>query len=81
MGRGGPGKYEDGAGRQKTGNEAMADDPRRIIVTDVKIPFWSLVVLLVKVAIAAIPALMILAGLWLAVVFAFVALTGWHGPY
>jgi len=55
--------------------------PRRIIVTDVKIPFWSLVVLLVKVAIAAIPALMILAGLWLAVVFAFVALTGWHGPY
>jgi hypothetical protein len=30
------------------------------VVTDVKIPFWSMVVLLVKWAIAAIPALIIL---------------------
>ena len=38
----------------------MADDKREVIVTDVKIPFWSMVVLMVKWAIAAIPALIIL---------------------
>ena len=38
----------------------MADDKREVIVTDVKIPFWSLVVLMVKLAIAAIPAMIIL---------------------
>ena len=59
----------------------MTDEPRRIIVTDFKIPFWSLVVLLVKVAIAAIPAILILTGLWLAVAFTFIAITGWRGPY
>lgn len=38
----------------------MADDKREVIVTDVKIPFWSLVILMVKLAIAAIPAFIIL---------------------
>ena len=38
----------------------MADDKHEVVVTDVKIPFWSMVVLLVKWAIAAIPALIIL---------------------
>jgi hypothetical protein len=38
----------------------MTDDKREVVVTDVKIPFWSMVVLLVKWAIAAIPALIIL---------------------
>jgi hypothetical protein len=38
----------------------MADDRREVVVTDVKIPFWSMVVLMVKWAIAAIPALIIL---------------------
>jgi len=38
----------------------MADDKREVVVTDVKIPFWSMVALLVKWAIAAIPALIIL---------------------
>ena len=38
----------------------MSDDKREVVVTDVKIPFWSMVVLLVKWAIAAIPALIIL---------------------
>ena len=32
----------------------------QIVVTDVKIPFWSLVVLLVKWALAAVPAVIIL---------------------
>ncbi|MFH1604303.1 MAG: hypothetical protein ABIH03_10405 [Pseudomonadota bacterium] len=38
----------------------MSDDKREVVVADVKIPFWSMVVLMVKWAIAAIPALIIL---------------------
>jgi hypothetical protein len=38
----------------------MADDKREVVVTDIKIPFWSMVVLMVEWAIAAIPALIIL---------------------
>ncbi len=38
----------------------MADDKREVVVTDVKIPFWSMVVLMVKWPVAAIPALIIL---------------------
>lgn len=40
-----------------------------VIVTDIKIPFLSMVILMVKWAIASIPALIILAILW-TVVFA-----------
>jgi hypothetical protein len=35
-------------------------DAREVVVIDVKIPFWSMVVLLVKWTIAAIPAVIIL---------------------
>jgi hypothetical protein len=42
----------------------MTDEKREVVVTDVKIPFWSMVVLLVKWAIAAIPALIILIVIW-----------------
>ncbi len=38
----------------------MANEKREVVVTDVKIPFWSMVALMVKWAIAAIPALIIL---------------------
>ena len=38
----------------------MSDDKREVVVTDVKIPFFSMVVLMVKWAIAAIPAVIIL---------------------
>jgi hypothetical protein len=38
----------------------MSNDTREVVVVDVKIPFWSMVVLLVKWAIAAIPAVIIL---------------------
>ena len=38
----------------------MADNTQEIVVTDIKIPFWSMVVLLVKWALAAIPAMIIL---------------------
>ena len=58
----------------------MADDKREVIVTDVKMPFWSMVVLLVKLALAGIPAAIILtvvAALLMAgmgMIFG----TGWH---
>ena len=38
----------------------MTEDRREVTVTDIKIPFWSMVVLMVKWAIAAIPAVIIL---------------------
>jgi len=38
-----------------------------VVVTDVKIRFWSMVVLMVKWALAAIPAVIILAVIWVAV--------------
>ena len=38
----------------------MADITPTVVVTDIKIPFWSLVVLMVKWALAAIPAVVIL---------------------
>lgn len=38
----------------------MPDNAREVVVTDVKIPFWSMVMLMVKFSIAAIPAAIIL---------------------
>ena len=38
----------------------MADDKRDVVVTDVKSPFWSMVALMVKWAVAAIPGLVVL---------------------
>ena len=51
-----------------------------MVVTDIKIPFWSMVVLMVKWAIAAIPAviiLMILAAL-VSVALGMLPGGGWH---
>ena len=61
----------------------MAEDKREVVVTDIRIPFWSMVVLLVKWAVAAIPAVMIL--ILLASLFS-IALGmlpgfGWHHYY
>ncbi|HSN41551.1 MAG TPA: hypothetical protein VLT92_15300 [Burkholderiales bacterium] len=38
----------------------MADHQHEVTVTDIKIPFWSMVILMVKWALAAIPAIIIL---------------------
>ncbi|MBE0612354.1 MAG: hypothetical protein IH604_01680 [Burkholderiales bacterium] len=61
----------------------MAEDKREVVVTDIKIPFWSMVVLMVKWAIAAIPAVIILMliGLLVSVVLSMVAGAGWHQHY
>lgn len=58
----------------------MADDRREVVVTDVKIPFVSMMILMVKWAVAAIPALFILI-IILALVSMILGLifgTGWH---
>jgi hypothetical protein len=58
----------------------MAEDRREVVVTDIKIPFWSMVVLMVKWAIAAIPAviiLMLLAGL-ISILLGMIPGGGWH---
>lgn len=54
----------------------MSDDKREVVVTDVKIPFWSMVVLMVKWAIAAVPALIILLVIGAIVSMAIAALFG-----
>jgi hypothetical protein len=38
----------------------LGNEQREVVVIDVKIPFWSMVVLLVKWSIAAVPAILIL---------------------
>ncbi len=38
----------------------MSNEKSEVVVVDVKIPFWSMVTLLVKWALASIPALIIL---------------------
>jgi hypothetical protein len=40
--------------------DAMSSEPREVVVVDVQIPFWELVQLMVKWALAAVPALIIL---------------------
>jgi hypothetical protein len=60
----------------------MSEDKREVIVTDIKIPFWSMVVLMVKWAIAAIPAVIILMLLASLLSFALGMLPiGWHHFY
>ena len=57
----------------------MGDDRREVVVTDIKIPFWSMVVLLVKWTIAAIPAVIILFLIATALSAALVFIFGdWH---
>lgn len=73
-------------GSGKTDKEIqMADDQREVTVTDIKIPFWSMVVLMVKWALAAIPAIIILVVIGSIVSASLHALfggaTGWYwGP-
>lgn len=61
----------------------MANNVQEIVVTDVKIPFLSMVVLLVKWALAAIPAMIILISIGVAISLVFGTLFGgmggWHG--
>ena len=51
------------------------DNSTRVVVTDIRMPFWSMVVFMVKWAIAAIPAMFILIIFW----FIIMALFGGMG--
>jgi hypothetical protein len=61
----------------------MANSSHEVVVTDIKIPFWSMVVLMVKWALAAIPAIIILIviGSVLSMILGalFGGTFGWHG--
>ena len=61
----------------------MADNTHEVVVTDIKIPFWSMVVLMVKWALAAIPAIIILIAIGSVLSMILGALFGgalfWHG--
>ena len=57
----------------------MSTDYGKVVVTDIKIPFTSMVVLMVKLAAATIPALIILIVVTSATFWIINALTGgWH---
>ncbi|MGH8662214.1 MAG: hypothetical protein ACREUB_10700 [Burkholderiales bacterium] len=60
----------------------MAGNAQEIVVTDIRIPFVSMVVLMVKWALAAIPAFIILVSIGVATSMVLTALfggMGWHG--
>jgi hypothetical protein len=40
--------------------DSSLNEPREVVVVDVQIPFWDLVQLMIKWALAAVPALIIL---------------------
>lgn len=57
------------------------DSQRQVIVTDIRMPFWSMVAFMVKWVIASIPAFLILGMLWVLLMAVFNMLGrmgGWH---
>jgi hypothetical protein len=42
----------------------VSENGKNVVVTDIRMPLWSMVVFMVKWAIAAIPAVVILTGIW-----------------
>lgn len=57
----------------------MVDEHKKVVVTDIKIPFMSMVVLMVKWAIATLPALIILSVIG-SIIFGILTslMRGWH---
>jgi hypothetical protein len=58
----------------------MSAEPNEVVVVDVKIPFWSMVTLLVKWALASIPAIIILFVLGALMSFLFGSVFHWGFP-
>lgn len=56
----------------------MSDGHNEMVVVDIKIPFWSMVVLMVKWALAAIPAIIILFVIGAILSALFGGLVHWH---
>jgi len=60
----------------------VSGNSKEVVVTDIRMPFGSMVVFMVKWAIAAIPALVILTGIWWITVALFGGMgmmDGWNG--
>ncbi|RKT37994.1 hypothetical protein [Thiocapsa rosea] len=57
----------------------MNDYSNRVTVVDIQMPFWSMVVFMVKAAIASIPAIIILSILFAIVMAIFTAMFGGMG--
>ena len=49
----------------------VSENGKNVVVTDIRMPLWSMVVFMVKWAIAAIPALVILGSIWASTVALF----------
>lgn len=49
----------------------MDDLEKRVVVVDIKMPFWSMVIFIIKWIIASIPAMIVLAFIWLGIAFLF----------
>jgi hypothetical protein len=58
-------------------NTTAGSSPNEVRIVDVRMPFWSMVILMVKWAIAAIPALLILSAVAGVVVALFGILFWW----
>jgi hypothetical protein len=56
------------------------DSQRQVVVTDIRMPFWSMVTFMVKWVIASIPALLILGMLWV-LLMAFLGMLGRMGGW
>ena len=52
-----------------------ADIADRVIISDINIPFWSIVSLMIKISIAAIPAGIAISFIWMMIASFFVGLT------
>jgi hypothetical protein len=66
-------------------NELKFQDEQKIVVTDIRMPFWSMVMFMVKLVFASIPALIIFSmvtGLIMTVLMTlFGAMWGFHGMF
>lgn len=56
--------------------EKQVQEGQRVIVTDIRMPFWSMVVFMIKWVFASIPAMLVLSIIMSVLMFLFAALTG-----
>ena len=56
--------------------EKSSQEAQRVIVTDIRMPFWSMVVFMIKWVFASIPAMIVLSVIMTILMFAAAALTG-----
>ena len=66
-------------------DEKNYQDAQKVVVTDIRMPFWSMVMFMVKLVLASIPALiifsMIISLVMAVVTMLFGAMWGFHGMF